>query len=206
MLGLKGSTESEWNWDMSATYGKNDMNFNILNSINTNLYYTTGSSPTNFNSGGFETEQGTINLDVNKSFDWGLAYPVNVAFGAEHRQDRYQITAGSPASYFFDPNTINPDDGAPYPGGAQVFSGLEPSVAGKFGRHSNAVYANLEADITDKLSGGIAGRYENYSDAGSTRSGKLSARYAFSDTFSLRGTISTASARRRWPSRTMPRW
>ncbi|NIK52661.1 TonB-dependent receptor plug domain-containing protein [Xanthomonas arboricola] len=190
VLGLKGSTESEWNWDVSATYGKNDMTFNILNSINTNLYYTTGSSPTNFNSGGFETEQGTINLDVNKSFDWGLAYPVNVAFGAEHRQDRYQITAGSPESYFFDPNTINPDDGAPYPGGAQVFSGLEPTVAGKFGRHSNAVYANLEADITDKLSGGIAGRYENYSDAGSTRSGKLSARYAFSDTFSLRGTIS----------------
>ncbi|GAE59799.1 hypothetical protein XPN_1705, partial [Xanthomonas arboricola pv. pruni MAFF 301427] len=70
VLGLKGSTESEWNWDVSATYGKNDMNFNILNSINTNLYYTTGSSPTNFNSGGFETEQGTINLDVNKSFDW----------------------------------------------------------------------------------------------------------------------------------------
>ncbi|WAT15839.1 TonB-dependent receptor plug domain-containing protein [Xanthomonas fragariae] len=190
VLGLKGSTASEWNWDLSATYGKNDMTFNILNTINTNLYWTTGSSPTNFNSGGFETEQGTINLDVNKSFDWGLAYPINVAFGAEHRQDRYQITAGSPDSYFFDPNTINPDTSEPYPGGAQVFSGLEPSVAGKFGRHSNAVYANLEADITDKLSGGIAGRYENYSDAGSTRSGKVSARYAFSDTFSLRGTIS----------------
>ncbi|WP_372382063.1 TonB-dependent receptor plug domain-containing protein [Xanthomonas sp. NCPPB 1068] len=190
VLGLKGTTASEWNWDVSATYGKNDMSFNILDSINTNLYWTTGSSPTRFNSGGFETEQGVVNLDINKSFDWGLAYPVNVAFGAEHRQDRYEITAGSPDSYFFDPNTINPDTGAPYPGGAQVFSGLEPSVAGRFGRHSNAVYANLEADLTDKLSGGIAGRYEKYSDAGSTRSGKLSARYAFTDTFALRATVS----------------
>ncbi|PPV07329.1 ferric enterobactin receptor [Xanthomonas bromi] len=190
VLGLKGTTASEWNWDVSATYGKNDMSFNILDSINTNLYWTTGSSPTSFNSGGFETEQGVVNLDINKSFDWGLAYPVNVAFGAEHRQDRYEITAGSPASYFFDPNTINPDTGASYPGGAQVFSGLEPSVAGRFGRHSNAVYANLEADLTDKLSGGIAGRFENYSDAGSTRSGKLSARYAFTDTFALRATVS----------------
>ncbi|MCF5925421.1 TonB-dependent receptor, partial [Xanthomonas perforans] len=86
--------------------------------------------------------------------------------------------------------TINPETGTPYPGGAQVFSGLEPSVAGKFGRHSNAAYAALEADLTDKLSGGIAGRYENYSDAGSTRSGKLSARYAFTDTFSMRATVS----------------
>ncbi|MCF5930786.1 TonB-dependent receptor, partial [Xanthomonas perforans] len=167
-----------------------DMTFNILNSINTNLYWSTGSSPTNFNSGGFETEQGTLNADFNKSFDWGLAYPVNLAFGVEHRQDRYEIVAGSPASYFFDPDTINPETGTPYPGGAQVFSGLEPSVAGKFGRHSNAAYAALEADLTDKLSGGIAGRYENYSDAGSTRSGKLSARYAFTDTFSMRATVS----------------
>ncbi|MFO3703614.1 TonB-dependent receptor plug domain-containing protein [Xanthomonas codiaei] len=190
VLGLKGTTAGEWNWDVSATYGKNDMSFNILDSINTNLYWTTGSSPTRFNAGGFETEQGVVNLDINKSFDWGLAYPVNVAFGAEHRQDRYEITAGSPDSYFFDPSTINPDTGAPYPGGAQVFSGLEPSVAGRFGRHSNAVYANLEADLTDKLSGGIAGRFENYSDAGSTRSGKLSARYAFTDTFALRATLS----------------
>ncbi|MCD0259927.1 TonB-dependent receptor [Xanthomonas melonis] len=190
VLGLKGTTAGEWNWDVSATYGKNDMSFNILDSINTNLYWSTGSSPTDFNAGGFETEQGVVNLDINKSFDWGLAYPVNVAFGAEHRQDRYAITAGSPDSYFFDPATIDPSTGTPYPGGAQVFSGLEPSVAGKFGRHSNAVYANLEADLTDKLSGGIAGRFENYSDAGSTRSGKLSARYAFSDTFALRGTIS----------------
>ncbi|AOY62039.1 TonB-dependent receptor [Xanthomonas citri pv. glycines] len=190
VLGVKGTTESDWHWDVSATYGKNDMTFNILNSINTNLYWSTGSSPTNFNSGGFETEQGTLNADFNKSFDWGLAYPVNLAFGVEHRQDRYEIVAGSPASYFFDPDTINPETGSPYPGGAQVFSGLEPSVAGKFGRHSNAAYAALEADLTDKLSGGIAGRYENYSDAGSTRSGKLSARYAFTDTFSMRATVS----------------
>ncbi|MGD3669280.1 ferric enterobactin receptor, partial [Xanthomonas citri pv. citri] len=85
--GVKGTTESDWHWDVSATYGKNDMTFNILNSINTNLYWSTGSSLTNFNSGGFETEQGTLNADFNKSFDWGLAYPVNLAFGVEHRQD-----------------------------------------------------------------------------------------------------------------------
>ena len=38
---------------------------------------------------------------------------------------------------------------------------------------------------------GIAGRYEHYSDFGDTTSGKLSARYAFTDKVALRGTVST---------------
>jgi iron complex outermembrane receptor protein len=49
---------------------------------------------------------------------------------------------------------------------------------------------DLETDVTSKLSAGLAGRYEHYSGAGSTRSGKLSARYQFTDTFALRATAS----------------
>ncbi|MBD7920974.1 TonB-dependent receptor plug domain-containing protein [Xanthomonas bonasiae] len=190
VLGLKGSTDSDWTWDVSADYGENDVTFNLLNTINTNLYWTTGASPTRFNAGGFRNRQGVLNADFSKSFDWGLAYPVNLAFGAEYRQDKYAVNAGSPDSYFFDPTTINPDTGSAYPGGSQVFPGLSPAVAGDFERHSKAVYADLEADLTEKLSGGLAARYEDYSDAGSTRSGKLSARYQLSDAFALRGTVS----------------
>ncbi|MFC3657134.1 TonB-dependent receptor [Xanthomonas hyacinthi] len=190
VLGLKGKTDSDWNWDVSADYGKHDVTFNLLNTLNTNLYWTTGASPTRFNAGGFRSQQSVLNADLSKSFDWGLAYPVNLAFGAEYRQDKYAVSAGSPDSYFFDPTTINPDTGGAYPGGSQVFPGLSPAVAGDFQRHSKAVYADLEADLTEKLSGGLAARYEDYSDAGSTRSGKLSARYQVSDAFALRGTVS----------------
>ncbi|XQA73443.1 TonB-dependent receptor plug domain-containing protein [Xanthomonas sacchari] len=190
VLGVKGSTDSGWTWDVSADYGKNDVTFDLRNTINTNLYWSTGASPTRFNAGGFRNEQNALNADFSKSLDWGLAYPVNLAFGAEYRQDKYAVVAGSPTSIYFDPNAINPDTGAPYPGGSQVFPGLSPTVAGQFQRHSKAVYADLEADLSERLSGGVAARYEDYSDAGTTRSGKLSARYQLNDTFAVRGTIS----------------
>ncbi len=190
VLGVKGSTDSGWTWDVSADYGKNDVAFDLRNTINTNLYWSTGASPTRFNAGGFRNEQNALNADFSKSLDWGLAYPVNLAFGAEYRQDKYAVVAGSPTSIYFDPNAINPDTGAPYPGGSQVFPGLSPTVAGQFQRHSKAVYADLEADLSERLSGGVAARYEDYSDAGTTRSGKLSARYQLNDAFAVRGTIS----------------
>ncbi|MBO9827595.1 TonB-dependent receptor [Xanthomonas sp. A2111] len=190
VLGVKGSTDNGWTWDVSADYGKNDVTFDLRNTINTNLYWSTGASPTRFNAGGFRNEQNALNADFSKSLDWGLAYPVNLAFGAEYRQDKYAVVAGSPTSIYFDPNAINPETGAPYPGGSQVFPGLAPSVAGQFQRHSKAVYADLEADLSERLSGGVAARYEDYSDAGTTRSGKLSARYQLNDAFAVRGTIS----------------
>ncbi len=49
---------------------------------------------------------------------------------------------------------------------------------------------DLEQDVSDRLSLGLAGRYEDYSDFGSTTSGKFSARYAFNDAVALRGTVS----------------
>ena len=76
-------------------------------------------------------------------------------------------------------------------GGAQGFGGFTPTNAVHSDRDSYAVYAGLEADITEKFSAGVAGRYEDYSDFGSETSGKLSARYAFTDAVALRGTVSS---------------
>ncbi|NEK75180.1 MAG: TonB-dependent receptor, partial [Xanthomonas euvesicatoria] len=74
---------------------------------------------------------------------------------------------------------------------AQGFGGFAPSVSGQYSRDSYALYADLEADFTDKFSAGLAGRYEDFSDFGSQASGKLSARYAFTDRIALRGTVSS---------------
>ncbi len=198
VLGLKGKTAGNWHWDLSGDYGENILVFDIQNTINTNLYYSTGHSPTYFHAGTFRNKQGVVNLDLNKEYDWGfLPNPVTVAFGGEYRKERYVIGAGEPDSYFLNPNTVVPGSvtpsnpaGTPYPGGSQVFPGLTPQVAGSFDRHSEAGYVDLETDLSDKLSAGVAARVEHYSDAGSTRSGKLSARYQLTDTFALRGTIS----------------
>jgi iron complex outermembrane receptor protein len=194
VLGLRGTTAGGWHWDASGDYGENDLGFDIQNSVNTNLYYSTGNSPTYFHAGTFRNKQGVANLDLSKDFSWGfLPNPVTVAFGGEYRKEKYVIDAGEPDSYYFNPSTtyIDPKNGiTPYAGGSQVYPGLSPTVAGSFSRHSEAAYVDLETDLTDKLSAGVAGRYEHYSDAGATRSGKISARYQFTDSFALRGTAS----------------
>ena len=190
VFGVKGHTASGWQWDVSADYGENNLVFDIQDSVNTNLYYTTGHSPTYFHAGTFANKQGVFNVDISKEFDWGLHNPVTVAFGAEYRNESYDIGAGDPDSYFFDPNTLIPGTTSPYAGGSQVYPGLAPEVAGNFSRHSKAAYIDLETDLTDRWSAGVAARYEDYSDAGSTRSGKLSTRYQLTDTFALRGTVS----------------
>ncbi|MDQ0009830.1 iron complex outermembrane receptor protein [Luteibacter jiangsuensis] len=191
VLGVKGVTDGGWRWDASGNYGINDLVFDVQNSVNTNLFYSTGASPTYFNAGTFKNSQALANVDIGKDFSVGwLPNPLTLAFGAEYRKEKYQIDAGDPESYYFNQGTLIPGTDTPYAGGAQVFPGLSPAAAGSFTRHSEAAYVDLETDVTDKFSAGVAGRYEHYSDAGSTRSGKLSARYQFTPTFALRGTIS----------------
>ena len=193
VIGLKGSTANDWDIDLSYNFGQNDLSFNILNTLNRSLGNT---SPTHFYAGSLKVTQNVFNLDLNHRFDVGwLKSPLNFAVGAEWRGERFDQTAGEPGSYA-DTGLLIPKPGSPgvlirAPGGAQVFAGFRPSDAGNHDRHSYSFYVDLEGDITDKLSAGLAGRYENYSDFGTTTSGKLSARYAFTDRIALRGTISS---------------
>jgi iron complex outermembrane receptor protein len=183
-LGLKGQTDSGWHWDLSGVYGTNNIANQVDNSINVALYRNTGSSPSYMNVGTWRDSQGVVSLDLSKDMSWAfLPNPVTVAFGGAWMKDQFKIIAGEPDSYYTDP-------AGKYPGGAQTFFGLTPASAGNFGRYSQSAYVDLETDLTDKLSAGVAGRYEHYSDAGATRSGKLSARYQFTDSFALRGTAS----------------
>ena len=174
VLGARGTTEAGWNWDISYDFGENDLDFHTQNTIN---YSLGASSPRRFHAGTLRYRQDVINADVSKPIDIGLAYPATLSIGAEHRQEEWEQTAGEPASY----------TGS----GSQGFGGFTPRNAGHYERDSYAVYAGLEADLGEKFSAGIAGRYEDYSDFGSQVSGKLSARYAFSDTVAVRGTIAS---------------
>lgn len=179
VAGVRGSTASGWDWDASYNYGYNRIDFHTRNTLNVSLGPT---SPTAFYDGALETTQNIVNLDVKRGFDWGLAYPVTVAFGAEYRNEKWNQSPGEVGSYF---------QAGTLAGGAQGFGGFAPSVSGQYSRDSYALYADLEADFTDKFSAGLAGRYEDFSDFGSQASGKLSARYAFTDRIALRGTVSS---------------
>jgi iron complex outermembrane recepter protein len=191
VFGLRGTLENGWHWDVSADYGKNHLVFDIQDSLNANLYHSLGYSPTYFNAGTFANTQEVLNIDLSKDFTVGfLPNPVTFAWGLEYRKEKYDINAGEPDSYYFNPATLIPGTSGPYAGGSQVFPGLSPLVAGDWTRHNEAAYVDFETNLTDKLSVGLAARYEDYSDAGATRSGKLSALYHITDTLALRGTIS----------------
>jgi len=179
VAGVRGDTASGWKWDASYNYGYNHLEFFTRNTLNTSLG---ASSPRSFYDGALETTQNIFNLDLSKALDWGLAYPVTLAFGAEYRDEKWNQSPGRPDSYF---------QSGTLAAGAQGFGGFSPANAGHYSRHSYALYADLEADFTDKFSGGAAVRYEDYSDFGSETSGKLSARYAFTDQVALRATVAS---------------
>ncbi|MDZ4814459.1 MAG: TonB-dependent receptor [Pseudomonadota bacterium] len=184
VLGLRGTLGNDWTVDLSFNHGYNHLSFDIENSLNRSLGPT---SPTEFYAGALEVTQNVLNLDVEKAFDvGGMDYPLLFAFGAEWRGDKFNQSPGELASYVDgDGPLINT------PPGAQVFPGFQPGDAGHHDRHSYSVYGDLEAEFTDQFSGSIAARYEDYSDFGTTTSGKLSARYVFTDAVALRGTVST---------------
>ena len=187
--GFKGYTEGGLNVDVSYNYGQNHLTFEVLNSLNRSLGTTVTPVQTDFYAGALEVTQNVLNLDFNKRLEWGLAYPVTLAFGAEWRGEKFNQSPGERASYL-NGGVIAPGATAPVPG-AQVFAGFRPSDSGQFNRESYSAYVSLEADLSDRLSAGLALRGEDYSDFGSTSSGKLSARFAFTDAVALRGTVST---------------
>ncbi len=187
VIGLRGLTVLDWDVDLSYNYGNNDLSFDVENSLNRSIGPT---SQRNFYAGALEISQHLLNLDVSRGFDvsW-LSSPLNVAWGMEWRGEDFQQSAGELASYV-NGGALLPG-GVPAPSGSQVFPGFRPDDAGDFNRESYAAYLDLEADVTDKFNLGLAVRAEDYSDFGDTTSGKVSARYDFSDKVALRGTVST---------------
>lgn len=176
-VGVKGKIWSDWNWDLSSTYGKDINHIGVINSVNIDLYDATGSSPTSFNAGNFIASQWTQNLDLSREFNVGWYSPLNLAAGLEYRTDTYQIDEGDAAST--------------YGSGAQAFPGFTATDAGHHSRNNSAAYADLAGSPIKELELDAAARFEKYSDFGDTTVGKLTGRYDFNPAIALRSTIST---------------
>jgi iron complex outermembrane receptor protein len=178
-LGLKGEVIG-WNVDLNVSYGRNEIDFRTLNSAN---YSYGAASPRNFDDGGLTYQQFVAGVDVSRKFD--VFQSLNVAFGAEGRREWFDINAGEQASYTYPTGVTT---GTP---GAQGFGGFSPDNVVSVSRRNVSGYLDLEAQLTDKFLVGLAGRVEDYSDFGSTATGKVSARYDFTPWFALRGAVST---------------
>jgi iron complex outermembrane receptor protein len=157
-----------WNASLSNTFGANDFDYTVNNSINYSQFAVSPNPQKKFDAGGIGFLQNTVNLDVSRRFN--VLKGLNFAYGGEFRIDQYKQIAGEEASY------RNFDTASKAAAGAQVFAGFTPQYAGKFSRNSVAVYLDLEQDFTENflLTGAL--RFENYSDFGSTLNYKVAAR------------------------------
>ncbi|MBC6990676.1 TonB-dependent receptor [Hymenobacter sp. BT491] len=178
--------------DLSNTFGRNEIQFDITNTLNASL--PLGTSPTEFYAGQIAFRQNTTNLNFTRRFtDVASLSTLNVAFGGEFRSDNYQIEAGEEGSYVNGGRVVVPASGTTpatfAAAGAQVFPGYQPSDALNKSRTNIAGYIDLESDLTEKLLVGAAGRAERYSDFGGNVSGKLSARYSILPDVAIRGTL-----------------
>jgi iron complex outermembrane recepter protein len=183
--GLRGKVFSDWNLDLSNTYGKNTFDYGVDNSVNYTQAFETGSFQRKFKAGGNSFSQNTINLDLNHKYD-NLLNGLNVAFGAEQRTDEFGTEAGEEASY----KNFNTAAGVAV--GSQVFGGFLPSNAGTKSRNSFGLYTDLELDITKAwvITGAL--RFEKYSNFSNTPLNyKLATRYKLTDNIAIRGAIST---------------
>ena len=196
--GIKGKWNG-WNVDISNTFGQNSFDYTIKNTGNSSLRFA---PPNEFDAGGLKFFLYTINLDFSKNYD--VLQGFNIAFGAEHRYENFQITAGEEASYTaYDvfgnpqtettPNNLKPTDffGNILPGSSQVFGGFRAKNAVDKNRQSVAGYADFELNFTDWLLVNAAARYENYSDFGSTFNYKIASRVKLADHFNFRFAGST---------------
>ncbi len=212
-VGYKGTFGFGLNYDISGSYGQSTLKYTMNGTMNPSLGIE---SPTEFYLGKLEQRETLINADFSYPWEVGFASPVTIAFGGQYFRESYELGLGDPASYAIGPYTGNlvfHQDGTPVctnmvydplspdtctqlsvalPVGANGFPGYGPAIAGESSRNSKGVYIDIEGDITDQLSFGIAGRYEHLSDFGNSTTGKFSARYAIvPDVIALRGTVAT---------------
>ncbi|MFN7107555.1 MAG: TonB-dependent receptor domain-containing protein, partial [Brevundimonas sp.] len=180
--GLKGEAAGI-DWDVSVGYGRNVLDYRVTNSLNASYG---AASQQEFDAGGLKYDQLTLGIDGVRPLEFGLIEPVNLAFGLEYRTESFEVYAGEPASY-------NRGTGGTATAalGSQGFPGFSPANAADEDRNNWSAYIDLEGKLTQGLTVGVAGRYEDYSDFGDQVTGKISARYDFSPAFALRGAVST---------------
>ena len=187
--GIRGKS-GPWEGDLSLTYGGDRFHFFVDNSLNASLGPT---SPTHFDAGALNFHQTSVNFDGVRHIDQNIVKALSVVAGAELRHEDYYINAGQPESYELGPELDSM--GNPKSPGSQVFPGFQPADAKDYTRLSEAVYLGLESQPIARTNLDVGGRFEHYSDFGSTLTGKVDGRVtvvkADDNEVALRGSAST---------------
>ena len=180
VLGMRGVFSPDASWDASASYGSSEAEFFISNTVNASLGPDT---PTIFEPGTYTQTDLNFNFDVT----YLLNDLTNLAGGVEYRDEEFEIGVGQLESWLIGPLA---DQG--FSAASNGFPGFADIAGGTFGRANYAVYGDLErASRSDRFVVGLALRFEDFEDFGTTTNGKVSGRLRFTDTLSMRGAVST---------------
>lgn len=173
--GIKGEFDNGMLFDFSYGFGKNELDYFLNNTLNPAIGLDASLQPVqmDFDVGGYAQEETNFNAD----FSLPVNDSVNLAFGAEAREEKYTVMQGEPNA------VLSP--------GSSGFRGITPEDSGTFTRDNIAVYADIEHDVSDALLLQYALRYENFSDFGPTTNGKIAARFRVNDGLAFRGAVST---------------
>jgi iron complex outermembrane receptor protein len=198
VVGLRGEMANGLLYDFSANLGRNESAYRITNTWNPSLGPV--DTPTGFHLGTYTQTDQSYNADFVYPLAVDAFYSdLNIAFGAEYRVETFKVDIGEEASwqagdYAFQGANFHSDGVTPLVAmsiGAHGFAGYSPRQAGEWSRSNWAIYTDLEADVIESLTLGFALRYEDFQDFGDTINGKLAGRWAITDTFAIRGSVST---------------
>lgn len=203
------TTLGGWATDVGMNYGYNSFQFNLRNTLNSslgpNLSTPTAPGPdgrlgtaddpripnqTSFDAGALKRGEFNLGLSLAKSLELGLPNPVNVAVGAAFRSENYEVVSGERASWINGYHKTADSSGIAQ-GGSSVFQGFAPTDASENSRNNIGGYLDLETNLSKNVLANVATRFENYSDFGSSITGKAALRYQPRKELVLRGAVST---------------
>ena len=98
--GLRGDRGDRLTFDLSVSYGADEIDYGIANTMNPSMGPRT---PTRVDPGNLVNDEFAVNADFVAPWNRGLAGPLNVAFGFEYRKEGYRIEEGDAPSYEIGP-------------------------------------------------------------------------------------------------------
>lgn len=200
VVGIKGGDPSKLKYDLSVSLSRQQLDLSMYQSLSPSFGPQT---QTSFEFGKLIQREMNANLDLSRELDAGLAGPLTLSGGLEYRRESYEATEGDFQSYAGGPYAVQNiyNETAPgvyafhstvtMPPAASGYGGTSPTFAGENSQETYAGYLGLEGDLTDRLSMGLAARYENYSTFGGAFVAKANALLEVSDAISIRGTVGT---------------
>ena len=225
VAGLRGDM-GEWSGDLSLGFGHGRFAFGAANSINPSYAaeflarnpgadgasIAANAGPSDTFSGGLNVRQWTLNADATRELEVGST-PAFLAVGGAFRRDSYWMEAGDRASWACGPSDTpgsfpaahHQNDGSVYAScGIQGYPGYSPTSASlsEQDRNSFGAYADMELRGSRGRTLGGALRFEHYTDAGSSLTGKLAGRMELGESgAALRAAVSTGFRAPRLPQR-----